>query len=239
MARKKEELRRMRAKFDELLEAAKNLERMHLDHISSLETRIETVRSVHGELIKSNARSQDEAARRMTALENRVGVLWEAHDRLAHNCTIVGIGINLGERLTGVEDAVKHLRSIVRLLHKGALGLHTEGLPDSIDEPVRNLPLSRKKVADALVSRMAEEPFYTRPQAGIPVAEWAPAIELAVDVAASKRKAKCKPAPAAVEKKPTYIVRKRTRIKMSPAAARKVRNAARRQKRAEARAGKR
>ena len=165
---------------------------------------------------------------RMLAMEKRVGVLWEAHDTLAHNCTIVGIGGDLGERLIAVEDAVKHLRSIVRLLHKVALGDHTEGLPDSIDEPVRNLPLSRKKVADALVSRMAEEPFYTRPLDAPSVAGGlGDLLSPSIKAMASKRNAKRK-APA-----------KRKRISVSPKVARDLRNAARRKKRADAKGAKR
>lgn len=134
---------------------------------------------------------------RVDAMEKRVGTLWELHDKLVHNCSMVGIGdrADLFDQLARLDGRVNVLERL------GGDASRTQAdMPGSVDVP-----------------------FYTGVRSAL------------LDASGRLRAAK---KPAGVEK------RKRTpqgpkRVRLSPELKRKLRNAARRQKRIQARVEKR
>jgi hypothetical protein len=142
---------------------------------------------------------------RVDAMEKRVGMLWELHDKLVHNCSMVGIG----DRADLVDQLARLDGRVNRLEH-----LSGDRFP---------LPALRPLVDPADMPGSVDVPFYTGVRSAV------------LDASGRLRAAK---KPAGVTTKRKRAPAKPKRVRMSPELSRKLRNAARRQKRAEARVGK-
>lgn len=139
---------------------------------------------------------------RLEAALNGMGELWEEHEKLVNRLADFEGRLLIIERATGERFPLPPLASPTR------------------------------EMADSLVNRMADEPFYAGANTGIPVGDWVAKGE------ADGRRAGLAMKPARVAKRKRAPAKPK-RVTMSPELSRKLRNAARRKRRADAKATRR